>query len=308
MNSTTFENFRRITGQDAQQFLSDFLSFLESDFNIIASYYSGTSEVNPSESINRLVKLDNQLSEIESVVELKSTQLNRYDYWELQEEFLLAREQLDTAFQLPKWVRTSRVNGFFTENPTVDYFQKQGETLEGIQRTVIGSTDPDNDYYKTGVQNRVNEEKYSNEGGLKLKIELSSPQSFTIDSIVDVLDDNLKLYGLDINKKITYKENDLDILGYRNTLEQSAFILLNLRKEDNPEFPNMGVDKRIAVGGNLASFSYPVVLRQIYETFKTDDTFASIELVQINNVEDSLSFDFRIEPKQGDFIETGTVL
>lgn len=308
MDNTTFDNFRRITGQDARQFLQDFLAFIESDFNIIASYYSGTSQVNPSESINRLVKLDNQLKEIESIVQLKSFQLNRYDYWELQEEFLIAREQLDTAFQLPKWVRTSRVNGFFTAQPTVDYFQKQGETLEKIQRVVIGSTDPDNDYYKTGIQNRINEEKYTNEGGLKIKIELSSPQSFTIDSIVDVLDDNLKLYGLDISRKITYIDNDVEVLGYRNTLEQSALILLNLRKEDNPEFPNMGIDKRIAVGGNLASFSYPVVLRQIYETFKTDDTFASIELVRINNIQDSLSFEFKIEPKQGDFIETGTIL
>lgn len=303
-----FNKFKQITGQDARGFLTRYLEFIENDLNDLVSLFNGENTVFPEKAFKRLEALLSSLHDINDAVKDKSPQLTSYGFWELLEQITEAQGQLETILNLPRYLRSSRTLASFGANIALNYIQRQGESLEQIQRATVGSNNPDNDYYKTALSNRIEEEQYSPEGGLNLKIELDTPQTFDVQSVVDIMDSKIKLWGKDLDKVLTFKEGDLLVLEPSETLKQSSDILLGLRKGDSPEFPSAGLDRKLGVGSNLSSFAYPLITRQILDSFRTDDTFATISLKSIENNQDSISFLFQIEPKQGDVFDNRVLL
>jgi len=124
-----------------------------------------------------------------------------------------------------------------------------------------------------------------------------------LESVVSAIDNGLKSFGLDIKKKIEFSGDDLVVLSNKDTLLQSADILLSLKKGDNPQVPNLGIDQVSVLGNSKGSFLFPIIFRQIIEIFSTDDTFSSVEVGKISFQADAVFIEVTVSSRYKETIE-----
>ena len=127
--------------------------------------------------------------------------------------------------------------------------------------------------------------------------------SFFINGIVDNIDSADKTYGLDIDQIIKFSNDDLNVLGYKDTMFQSVSILTNLQKGDDPAFPDRGIDVKSVVGqnSNLAGIAYPIIFRQLAANFATDDSLKSFSITDVKKNVEVTEIQFQVETRTGDF-------
>ena len=66
-------------------------------------------------------------------------------------------------------------------------------------------------------------------------------------------------------------------------------IILNLRKRDNPEFPQLGFDKSFLVNRNVVGSTLPSFIRQLYSIVASDDSIASFQVSKVDLNTDALT-------------------
>lgn len=279
-------------------------SFFRKDQQSIISYYSGNIASLDSIAFNNLKSLIDETQNLFSVFSLNKNILNNYKWWVL----IAQIEQVDTALLLidnsSKWLRSTISKGNFNPNPEVDIPFNQGQTLESLERDILGSDDWQNSWANLALKNDLREEDYTSEAGFLIKANYDYVlNSFRINSIVDNPIGE-KVLGIDIDKKIQYVtidgEDDLAILSPKETFKQNVTILINLRKGDNPEFYDQGINPRLIVGSNVNSITYPILFRQLSSLFRDDDTIKSFTIVSINRQSDAVFLQFEVESRLED--------
>lgn len=300
LDSDIVTEFETITRYPLSVFFLNLKSFIDKDYNNIVSYYSGDIKSLNNSSFSNLDSLKEELDNIFSIFSLSKNVFSNYKWWLLINKL----EKIDSSLLLidntSKWLRSTISKGNFNPNPEVEIPFSQGQTLETIERDVLGSEDWTNTWQSLAIKNDLVEEDYTPEAGFLIKANFNySFNNFRISSIVDnpVGD---KVLGLDIHKKIQYVDNDLLSLTPKETFYQNAYILINLRQYDNPEFFKQGITPSLIAGSNVNSLTYPILFRQLTALFKADDTIKEFQILSINRVQDSVSIDFQIESRLGD--------
>jgi hypothetical protein len=275
----TVENFNLITGYDLESYLNSFVLFIDTDRQSIVDFYQGNAESLPSKSLNELDRLLKETTKIEELFNSNSDSFSTADFCDLVDLIGDIKLKLLTTKKTAKWTRSSFGEGQYNANVEVDVTLNQNQTLEQLARN-IGYLDEDNDWLELALKNNLIEEDYTSQGGLKLKAFLQNGLKIKILSIVDVISGE-NVYGKDIQKKIEFSDNDIKVLGYKDTINQAFEIAVKLKRGDNPEFPNDGLQSSLIVGQNLNSILYNSIFRQIYQTFTKDDTFKDISILDI---------------------------
>jgi hypothetical protein len=172
---------------------------------------------------------------------------------------------------------------------------RQNQSLENL------GYETGNKWEDLAIGNGIIEEDYTIEGGNSVRTPLKFYfNSQNIESCV-VSPVGEEIYGRDIEKEFILKNSDIVVLDNKETLFQTCYILISLVKGAIPFRKNMGIGNQDFVG-TVAGFSYPVILRQISDSFKTDDSFSSISLVSIKRDLDKISLDFLIETRLGEMV------
>ena len=301
MTTDTFDRFTSRTGTDIHLFLSNFVDFFDNYYQNIADYYTNNGVLN---SIT-LTKLSDLVSFRDSVRNSFNVNIDilgdLFDMWELLDQFEECSTKIDTALNSQKWFRSNKILGY--DNGTEkDHVLGQGETLS-LLADDLGYTTPNDDWINVALRNQLREEDYTEEGGNKLKVVFQNNADYKLKGIVGAISGQTML-GRDICKKIQYINNDIYVLSYIDTAFQSLNILMNTFKGSVPEFPDDGIDKRLA-GSNINSIQYPVIFRQISKIISKDDSFKSVTLSSITNKDDVIFVNFKIQARTGDeFSET----
>lgn len=297
------DQFTSITQFDIRQYLSDYVDFIENHRDNIQRYYSGEiSSINQS-AFSTLNDMITKSITVGNLIRLHHSTMNNTSFWELIEMLDEIETSLETINNSSKWLRSSITNSNFSPNVERKYISRQFETLEQIS-TTQGSDDGDNDWVNIAIRNDLKEEDYSQDGGIVVYIKGSNRRSIFINSVVDNITGE-KVYGLDIDKKITFVDNDLKVLSYVDTFKQSLNILTNLLQGDCPEFPQDGIKKSLVVGNNRNSVVYPILFRQLYSTFAKDDTLKSLKIIDVEITGDNTSLTYSVESRLGEqFQET----
>ena len=302
LDSATVDEFTSITRYPLVSYFQKFDSFMKNDYKNIIGYYSGNTSTLNTEPFNNLNDLIDQTQDLFAVFSLNKNVLSNYKFWILIDNI----EQIDTALLMinnaSKWLRSTISNGGFNPNPAIEIPFNQGQTLESIERDVLGSSDWDNTWSNLASKNDLREEDYTSQGGFLIKANFDYiSNNFKINSIVDnpVGD---KVLGIDLDRKIQYDtvNQDLVILAPKDTFYQNASILVNLKQGDNPEFPNQGVNSKLIVGSNINNITYPIIFRQLSALMRADDTIKSFTIIDINRLQDSVNLQFTIESRLGD--------
>ncbi len=294
------EEFELITQYPLSLFFINFTSFVKNDYSSIISYYSGDISSLNNVAFNNLKTLMEDVQNIFSIFSLNKNVFSNYKWW----LFIDQIEKIDNSLMLidnsSKWLRSTISKGNFNPNPEVDIPFNQGQTLESLERDVLGSKNWSNTWSDLAIKNDLREEDYTSEAGFLVKANFDyNFNNFKIFSIVDNPVGE-KVLGIDIHKKLQFVDNDLLVLSPRDTFYQNIYILINLRQYDNPEFFNQGINPSLIVGSNVNSLTYPVLFRQLTNLFKNDDTVKSFEIISINRLQDSVNISFAIESRLGD--------
>ena len=294
-------DFNSLTGFNIQGLVDDFIYFIENDYHQIESFYKGLIKNNFQDSFKNLNNLRTNIDLFFETFRSFNTQLTSYKWWILIDEFEKLNSVILSIENLSKWLRSSVVNQNYGTEQVINSFLQQNQTLEDFSRQVEGSLNPLDDWRDVAVRNNLSEEDYTTEGGNELLFYKQNGDSIFIESVVDNIVGE-KILGKDILYKTTFENDDLLVLSYKDTFFQSVNILMKLKKGDNPEFYDLGLQKNVAVGSNINSISYPVLLRQISEAFQTDDTIKSQEITGFRKEQDAIFIDMEIESKMSTIV------
>lgn len=292
------KEFKKITSKDVELFLLKTLSFFSIEYEEIVSYYSGESANISSKSFEVFEKIKQERDELFSTFQLHSKQLNNAKWWLLLEQIEEIDNRLKTLDNINKWSRSSLTKVGFSSDLSVQYTLKQNQSLEKVASDVLNSSNSE-EWVSLAIKNDLTEEQYSLEGGVDLQLQFPQiNRGVRVESVVDVMIGK-SIYGKDLSRRLQFDptQEDLKTLSYDETIAQSVDILSKLKKEDNPEFPNQGLQSTIVVGANRATLNFPIIQRQMKETFESDDSLKNFVLTEISTSEDSLQISYEVQSR-----------
>lgn len=289
---STVSEFHKRTGYDIESFFQRFVSFYERDYPIIQEYFSGNSVIGIRDAFVELKYLISESNRVSSLIDINRFTLSEdISFWDLLNQFEDIKIRLKTILNLPKYLRSTYYN-FYDRYYRMSYVSSQNDTPESITRKF--NLGDENSWIDLILSSNLEETDYSHEGGSVFRLNVSSKSGVDIKSVVDVITGE-NVLGKDILNEIQYEDDDLKYLQPIDTINQSAEILLSLRRGDTPEFFELGVD--LVEGTTKSAFDYPIVLRQLIQSFSTDDSFDSVELIDMKNDQDSISIVLQINTK-----------
>lgn len=306
VSSNIISDFTRITKYPLNQYLDQYITFIERGREDILNYYSGSVDKPNKDSFNQLENLLKQSEQIDQATTNHRNQLNNASYWELIDLLGEVKTSLQTTYNSSKWMRSVISKNNFSPKVEVDHVLKQSQTIENVA-SQSGYIDYQNDWTKIALRNDLKEEQYSLQGGNNLLIAFENSQSIFINSVVDNIVGQ-KIYGKDIDRKLTFIDNDLKALTYEETIKQSVNILARLRQQQTPEFVEDGIESSIVVGSNRSNIAYPILYRQLYSTFRKDDTLKSLSITNISSEKQALIIEFSVETRLGEQLTQTTQL
>lgn len=283
-------------GFNLRSLMDDFILFVKNDKEKIESFFKGDLDVRPQSSFDILNTLFSKTANAINSLNNIRNQLLNYDYWEIFEKIEQIKESLYTMKNGDKWARSSKIQGRYTKNQSVNFTLKENQTIENLVRTELGSNNFQNDWFVVAINNRLREEDYDNLGGTLIVAQI---QRSRIDSVVSVIDQST-IYGNDIHKKFEFVDSDILYLSNSDTFKQTCEILLSLNKNDNPFFPDSGTNKTLISGTNINSLQLPSFFRQLYQTFSQEDSVSYIQIIDFKQEQDGLFVKIKIVSVLGD--------
>jgi hypothetical protein len=238
-----------------------------------------------------------------------SRQFNNAKWWLLLEQLENIDSRLKTLNNINKWSRSSLTKVAYDPSVIVQYSMKQNQNLEKIASDVLKSSNTE-EWADIAIDNYLTEEDYSSEGGVSLNLKLSKAnRGLQINSVVAVIQGK-SVYGKDLSQKLQFDgdQNDLRVLGYDDTILQSIKILSLLKKNDNPDFPNEGLQSAVVVGSNRGTLNFPIIVRQMAEVFKTDDTLKNFNITSLSVQDDNLAIDYKVQTRLNETYEDQTII
>lgn len=305
LDATILDEFKRITGKDISGYFQSAVRFFAGDYNTITNYFSGNSGSISSEPFANFKALQEENGKVFQVFKEHSRQFNNLKWWLLIEQMEEIDNRLATLKNINKWSRSSLTKVAYDPSFQMDYTLKQKQTLEAVS-TLEGSDNPNDDWADLAIRNSLTEEEYTPEGGTALKLNFSRiNRNYTVNCVVDVINGK-SIYGKDIDKTLQWTKEDgylnLKVLGYDDTIQQAVEVLTTLRKGDNPDFPNHGLQSNLVVGTNRSLFNFPVVIRQKTQDFANDDTLKNFTISNLSRDQDNVQMEFSVESRLGEVI------
>lgn len=304
------DDFQRLTSYDVRAFLQSYLDFSDSHYSNITNFYTGVVDVLPATSMASLNSLVIGSNKLVDVVMLNAQSLEEYRFWILTEYLDEIAHSLETTLRLSRWARSFKTNTGYKKQVASEYMLKQGETLQEVNQKTLASNDPDG-WVDVALQNDLAEDDYTLAGGALIHAIFQNNNSFVLNSVVDNVDSQEKVYGIDVQAEIAFDlvTEDLVQLTPKKTLMQTIDILSNLNKGDDPAFLQRGLNiKGTVLGGNVAGISYPVIFRDLAANFATDDSFKAISVTDVRRAQDKVYLDFTVQPKSGSPVPSSTTV
>lgn len=274
MISEIANEFENITKFALLDYLIKYRNFLQNDYSDIYAYYSGSVETINVEKLNTLSELLSLSDDLIRTFQTFSGKLGNVGYWELQRYCQDLRDTLERISKLPKYCRTAK-----TSRGYKPYVQVNGEiggmkTVQDLANQLGGMTENE-----LIMNNDLQEQDYEIDKLKEIRALVNNKNDITVTTILEQ-PIGRKIYGQDINRKISFTDNDLSIVKYEDNVEQKCSVLLELNKGDVPEFPNFGKNTSMGVGMNR--YNYAELILDIRENFEQDDLFEDVNIVDIS--------------------------
>lgn len=285
-----------ITNFPVGDFLTDSRNFFRDDYPSIVSFFKGETDFIDKRHIKLLNLLSERSLQLSYIFTDKKSVMNTVDFWQLLE----ALENLITKFQttakISKYLRSSLLQGRNKSGFVFEHVTDQEQTLENISDNLLGVNDFQNKWTEIALENDLKEVDWDISGGEKLNLR---KQIFQANLVTSMIDNTIgeKIYGKDINRFLTYENEDLASLEYRDTVFQTVDILGNLSKGDIPEFKFLGINSDLYKGTNYSQLNYPSISRELERNFRTDDLFRDFEIKKMYHRDGDIFIEYSVDTK-----------
>ncbi len=305
VSSSVIESFEAMTRFNLAQLLLDFSTFMDRQRSRVIDYYAGTGNLNEP-SFRELDRLTIEFGRLDGVIENNKSRLTHTLYWELIDTISDISIVLETIGNSSRWLRSAISRNDFTPGIEVEHTLRMFQTLESVSRVIQGSSSPQNEWVSIAIRNDLAEEGYTSSGGNRLRLGYRNRATIQIRTVIDTINGE-SVYGRDFLRKLTFDgDGDLTVLSEKDTIFQSVSILASLKQGDTPEFRGEGIQAGLVVGSNRGSVSYPILSRQLINTFQKDDSLRSFRINGITREDDSISLELQVETRLSEVITVQT--
>lgn len=278
MESIVIE-FQKVTKYPLVEFLAQYRNFMLNSYPEIDRYFSGeTASIDNA----HLIALKNLTTECGNCISQFKNFANKFDkcgYWELMEYIGNLEDTIEKINKLPKFRRTSLTKRGYQAVVQVSADVGGFRTMEDVANVVQNLNRDNYNWVDLMLSNDLNEVDW--------EIDKLTPLNVLINNTVDVvvttiLDQPIgkRIYGKDINRKVTFVDNDLDIKIWQDNIEQKCDILLSLKRGDVPENMLFGQNAELTIGVTSKSFSYPELVKNLQNTFLQNDLFQYVDITK----------------------------
>jgi len=280
MDSIIYE-FEKVTKYPLLNFLNDYRLFMLNSYPIVLQYFSGESDSIDNVHLNSLSKLTKDCVLLGVQFKNFSSKFSTCGYWELMDLVETLNVTLEKINKLPKFLRTSKTKYGYKPYIQVDTTVGGMRTMEDVANSIKNVSGESYDWVDLMLNNDLEESDWEID-------ELKSISAFVNNAtdivVTTILDQPIgeRIYGKDICKEITFIDNDLEIVQYRDNVDQKCVILLELNRGDVPENPLFGKDMSLISGSTVKQFSYPILVEDITNTFMQNDLFEYVNVKSFN--------------------------
>jgi len=300
-------DFEKLTKFPLNQYLTDCNDFFKFGYNNIAQFYNGSIPRANPKYIKQHIELLKQSERLNDQFKNHSSRFSSVGYWELIDYVDDIRTKLQTISKLSKYLRSSRTDFNFSQGYAHPYVIGAEQTLEQISSNILEDNDANNDWVDIAIKNDLRETEYDIDGGDGI---ILYKEFFNQNFVTSVIDNMIgeKIYGLDIQKRFEFVDDDLKVLSYKETAYQTVLILSRLNKGDIPEFVDLGIDRALYIGSNLGTLAFSSIIREMTKVFNSDDLFINFEVLSIKIEQDNFNLSFRVGTKYELLIEETTLI
>ena len=296
------DDFYKITNRDIASYLKQCTAFFATGYNQIVQFYSGNTKITISTAFKNFLDIRKATDDLFEVIQSNSKRMNDTRYWQLIDIIESIDSSLLTLAKINKWARSSNATVGYNSGLTIQYTLSQNQTLERVAQDVLLSQNPEDDWVSIAWQNQLREEDYTVEGGVGLQLKTAQNNfNFVLDSVVAVISGDSVL-GLDICANWTFQNDDILVLNPTDTQTQSLNILTNLKRNDNPDRRQDGVQSGLIVGSNRGTLNFPLIISQLQKTFATDDCFKNFTVTKVSVEADNAYIEYSVQNRLGEII------
>lgn len=296
INTQYAEYFSDKIGYNVTNYLDNWYFWHTNNFPKLVGFYSGRLE---EIEVDNFLNSTNLVKESEiitnNVIINKHLLLNLLD-WDIFEYLENLKVELWVLSRMDKFLRSTKTNNSYSNSFDFNKTLKPGQTLEHLAFETLNSNNYNNDWTEIALRNDLNEKSYDETGGNSLILSINlNTRTVKINSVVDSIFGE-RVFGLDLDKNLSFDNDDLKVLSYKGTIFQSVSILSELIKGDVPEFLDLGRSGN--VGKNLKQFAINNISRELAEVFSSDDTLTNffVKSFRYNENNDAI-LDFTISTR-----------
>jgi hypothetical protein len=301
---TVIIEFQKVTKYPLIDFLMRYRNFMLNSYPAINSYFSGETESIDNSHLNFLKKITSDCKDVTAQFKNFANKFSTCGYWELMDYIDDLNTTIEKINKLPKFKRTSlNKRGY---QPYIQVSSSVGgfRTMEDIANSVKEKNSDNTDWIELMLSNDLNESDWEIDGLTPINVLIDNRVDIIVSTILD-MPIGERIYGKDIARKITFKDNDLLIVEYQENVEQKCDILIELNRGDVPENVLFGKNYQLISGVSSKQFAYPELVNDIQNNFLQNDLFEYANVIDFSyengnmniTVEIKTKYDYKTEKK-----------
>lgn len=299
--------FENITQYKLSDYLDKTSIFFSRDYPVILDFFSGRTSVITPNTLQTLISIDTESKTIKSLIKLNRDKFENSQYWDL----IIGLDDISTKIQtvkkISKYLRSTITSYNYSQTVSFNKTLNYNQNIEDLVRSEFDKNS-EGLAHKIALQNDLLEGDWNIDGGQN--ITLTKENQNALSQVTSMVDNptNESILGKDIPTVFEFTGDDIKVLSYQETLNQTILILSQLRKGDLPLDIEKGMDPNIGPGNTVGILTIKAIIRQIQENFATDDLFNGVFVDEIKYIEGDLYIRYTVNVKLNTPISTDTVL
>ena len=203
-NNVLLDRFENLTKYNISYYFARINVFFANYRRNIEAWYSGSTNIPDANAFNLLYSLIDESNNLQSLFDRYRDSFDNAGFWELLDLCDNIQLQLIYTSNLSKFLRSTKTRNSFLSSAERNYTMVKYDTIEKVQRNEVSLNDFDNQWANLAIRSDLKEIDYDINGGKSLRVPLIGSSFVNIESVVDDTISGEKIYGLDINKKLTF--------------------------------------------------------------------------------------------------------
>ncbi len=287
-------DFQKVTKYPLIDFLTRYRNFMLNSYPVLDAYFSGKTDKIDNEHLTNLKTITEDCKDVTVQFKNFANKFSSCGYWELMDYLDDLNNTIEKINKLPKFRKTSLTKRGY--QPFIQVASTVGgmRTIDDVANQVREINKDNTSWIDLMLSNDLNETDWEIDNLTPINVLINNRTDVVVTTILD-MPIGKRIYGKDINRKITFIDNDLLTVEYQANVEQKCDILLELNRGDVPE--NMLFGKNTLPGVTMKQFMYAELVSDIQNNFLQNDLFENVNILNFTFENGSMTAVVEIKTK-----------